>query len=176
MGSGSRGASSGSHRCSFSTANAYSAALGKRADISEPRWNVQLSQPPSATIRTGRPAHCGNWSATSRRTSSASTVMRRGGAPSCGVLLNETSIFRDFSCPKASTALPCSATSLLNLISIQQVVHLAFSRGCIHTLHRFMVITTQTWQLPSVNNHYLCRTIAHLKAARSGTTARVSGR
>src|SRR5215208_3658809 len=88
MGSGSRGASSGSQRCSFSTANAYSAALGKRADISEPRWNVQLSQPPSATIRTGRPAHCGNWSATSRRTSSASTVMRRGGAPSCGVLLN----------------------------------------------------------------------------------------
>jgi len=39
-----------------------------------------------------------------------------------------------------------------------------------------MAITTQTWQSPSVNNHYLCRTITHLKAARSGTTARVSGR
>jgi predicted HTH transcriptional regulator len=49
-------------------------------------------------------------------------------------------------------------------------------RGCINKSHRFMTVTTQTWQLPSVNNHYLCRTIAHLKAARSGTTARVSGR
>src|SRR3954452_1656759 len=93
MGSGSRGASAGSHRCSFSTAKAYSAALGSRATISSPRWKVKLSQPLADTGRTGRPAHRGNWSRTSRRTWPVSTVTRWGRGPRSGVLLNASPRF-----------------------------------------------------------------------------------
>ena len=44
--------------------------LGSRTDMRSPRRNVALSQPSTSTGRTGSSAHCGNWVATSRETSS----------------------------------------------------------------------------------------------------------
>ena len=81
MGSGRLGARIGSHRCSLSTACAYSAAPGIRTSMSAPSRNERLSQPGAGTGRTGSPAHRGNWSATRRATTAGSTSMRVGTGP-----------------------------------------------------------------------------------------------
>ncbi len=84
MGTETCRASSGSQRRSFSTASAYSAALGRRMSMSSPRWNVKLSQPPLHTGAIGSCDHCGNCSATSPRTTSVSTAVRFGTGPRSG--------------------------------------------------------------------------------------------
>ena len=70
IGSGSSGASLGSHWCSLSTCATYASALGRRAESPSPRRNVVLSFPSSSTEATGRCDHLGNCSATRHSTSS----------------------------------------------------------------------------------------------------------
>jgi hypothetical protein len=68
----SRGASTGSQRCSLHTCAAYDWALGSRTSRSGPSRNVRLSQPLGSAAVMGRSDHCGNCDPTSRATRAAS--------------------------------------------------------------------------------------------------------
>ena len=94
-------------------------ALGRRTDRCEPRWNVQLSQPPLVTGRMGRWDHCGNWSATSRCTASMSTLMRVGAVPrSCAPLMQaaaKRSRLLRHTCPQPPPGVVLSKTMRVRL-------------------------------------------------------------
>ena len=77
-GSGSRGATTGSHRCSWTMSPAAAARLGSRTASSSPSRYMKLSHP-YAISRTGRWARSGCWASSSRRTSSGDTLTSAAG-------------------------------------------------------------------------------------------------
>src|SRR5215469_3787221 len=78
MGRGSRGASSGSQRCSCARICAPSVRRGRRATSSSPTRNITLSHP-FARNSTGWPARSGCWPASRRPTSPAETSTSAAG-------------------------------------------------------------------------------------------------
>ncbi len=69
------GAIRGSQACSKATPSAGPGIRGIRTRSSSPSRNSWLSVPTGGSRRTGRPAHSGSWSATSRRTVSSVIVI-----------------------------------------------------------------------------------------------------
>jgi len=93
MSTGTTGASCGSQSSSLLPGLVDPWRRGMRTASSSPSRKIALSVPLGSTRRSGRPAHSGNWSARSRRTSgssmSSSSTCIRGVTvgPPCGAML-----------------------------------------------------------------------------------------